>query len=91
MEDEKEFGGGITKPTNGWLSLSKPFEISVAAGPLILFKPRKLSASQISKSRLTTVSYNINKIVESENSQIGTALDSKGGKTGMPRSGHGKK
>ena len=61
MEAEEEFGTGITKPSNGWPSLSKPFEIAISAGPLILFKKKKLSSITTSKAKLATVSSILNK------------------------------
>jgi hypothetical protein len=52
-----EFGSDITDVCNGWASLSKPLDFAIAAGPLVLFQTRKLSAATTSKCKIATVSY----------------------------------
>jgi hypothetical protein len=63
QEAENEFGTNLFNPPNGWSSLSKPLEFAIAAGPIVLFKAKKLSAVHISRTTLSRVSYNIYKVV----------------------------
>jgi len=58
-EAENEFGKDVSPPTCGWTGLSRPLELAIAAGPLLLFKPTKLSANRFSRARLLEVSLKI--------------------------------
>lgn len=55
-EVDEEFGEGLTEPADGWNSMLRTLELAIAAGPLVLFKRRKLSTVRISRIKLAKVS-----------------------------------
>jgi hypothetical protein len=59
---DEEFGKGLSPPSYGWASMLRTLELAIAAGPFILFNPKKWSNNRIARSRLTTVSGGLSQI-----------------------------